>query len=87
MAEKQRTFKVGDRLTLTDISTLPEGSWVVRETMQFVRAVDGKSITSITPIDGGVLPTQRIPNNFTVIYAGHPQIEKSTAVQDVMNTL
>ncbi len=82
-----RTFKVGDKLILNDISLAPEGAWVVRETMQFLRAVDGKSITSITPIEGSTLPTQHMLERFTLIYAGTPTIEKSLAVKDVFNTL
>ncbi len=87
MPENRVPFKIGDKLTLSDISLAPEGAWVVRETMQFLRTVDGKSITSITPIEGATFPTQKTMDRFTLVYAGPATIEKSTALSHVFNTL
>jgi len=82
-----QSYKTGDKVFLKDIADAPEGSWVVRETMQFLRAQAGHSIVSLTPIEGGALPVNRIPERFTLVYAGGAQIEKSAAVSDALNSL
>ena len=87
MADVRNPFKIGDRLILNDISFAPEGAWLVRETMQFLRAEDGKSITSITPVEGSVFPVEKVQEKFTLIYAGTPQVEKSIALKEVLNKL
>lgn len=82
-----QSYKIGDKIVLTDIATAPEGSWVVRETMQFLRAQAGHSIVSLTPIEGSVLPANRIPEKFTLVFAGTPQVEKSSACAEALNSL
>lgn len=82
-----QSYKIGDKIVLNDIATAPEGAWVVRETMQFLRAQAGHSIVSLTPIDGGVLPANRTPEKFTLVYAGSPQSEKTPACAEALNTL
>jgi hypothetical protein len=86
MPEPQ-SFKIGDRVTLTDIADAPDGAWVVRETMQFLRAQAGHSIVSLTPIEGGTVAVNKIPSRFTLVYAGPYQIEKSVGVADALNNL
>ncbi len=83
----QQMYKIGDRVVLKDLADAPEGSWVVRETMQFLRAQSGHSIMSLTPIDGGAIPVTRIPERFTLVYAGPHNVEKSAAVSDALNNL
>ncbi len=80
-------YKIGDKIVLNDIATAPEGSWIVRETMQFLRSQAGHSIISLTPVEGGVLPVNRIPDKFTLVYAGSHQVEKSTACAEALNSL
>ena len=82
-----QSYKIGDKIILNDIATAPEGSWVVRETMQFLRAQAGHSIVSLTPIEGGVVPVNRIPEKFTLVFAGAYQAEKSAACAEALNTL
>ncbi len=80
-------YKIGDELRLTDITAIPDGAWIVRETMQFVRRQGGDQLTSITPIEGSRLPGGKMSRDFTAIYAGGPTVEKSTAIQNVFNLL
>ncbi len=80
-------YHVGDRLVLRDLSDTPEGSWLCRETMQFIRAKDGKSIVSITPIEGATLPVGKIPNEFTLVYAGDFSVEKTGGYSQALNHL
>ncbi len=87
MADVRSPFKIGDKLILNDISFAPEGAWLVRETMQFLRAEDGKSIISITPVEGSAFPVEKVQEKFTLIYAGPPQVEKSFALKGVFNSL
>ena len=82
-----QSYKIGDKIVLNDIATAPEGAWVVRETMQFLRAQSGHSIVSLTPIEGGTVPVNRIPEKFTLVFAGSPQTEKSSACAEALNTL
>lgn len=82
-----QSYKIGDKVVLNDIATAPEGSWVVRETMQFLRAQAGHSIISLTPIDGGTLPVSKLPDKFTLVFAGSHQAEKSTAIAEALNCL
>jgi hypothetical protein len=83
----QQSYKIGDKLIFRDLADVPEGSWVVRETMQFVRAQSGHSIVSCTPIEGAGLPVNKIPDRFTLVYAGGHQVEKSAAIADALNSL
>jgi hypothetical protein len=83
----QKSYKIGDKLVFHDLADIPEGSWVVRETMQFIRAQAGHSIVSCTPIEGATLPGTRIPERFTLVFAGGYQAEKSAAVSDALNAL
>lgn len=87
MADQQRSYNLGDKLILKDISQAPEGAWVVKETMQFLRAQDGKSVISLTPIEGGSYPVNRTPDRFTLVYAGPLNVEKSIAVTTAFNHL
>jgi hypothetical protein len=82
-----QSYKIGDKIVLNDIATAPEGSWIVRETMQFLRAQAGHSIVSLTPIEGGVVPGNRVPDKFTLVYAGSYQAEKSAACTEALNAL
>jgi len=82
-----QTYKVGDKLIFTDLADVPEGAWVVRETMQFIRAQAGHSIVSCTPIQGASLPSNRIPERFTLVYAGNHSVEKSAGIADALNSL
>ena len=82
-----QSFKIGDKITLNDLADAPEGSWIVRESMQFMRAQSGHSIISLTPIEGGTVPADKTPDRFTLVYAGNPKVEKSSAVAEALNTL
>lgn len=82
-----QSYKIGDKVIVNDIATAPEGSWVVRDTMQFLRAQAGHSIISLTPIEGGILPVSKLPEKFTLVFAGSLQAEKSSACADAMNSL
>ena len=82
-----QSYKIGDKVIVNDIATAPEGSWVVRETMQFLRAQAGHSIVSLTPIEGSTLPVSRLPEKFTLVFAGTHQAEKSTACAEALNAL
>jgi hypothetical protein len=82
-----QSYRIGDKIVLSDIATAPEGSWVVRDTMQFLRAQSGHSIVSLTPIEGGMLPVNKLPEKFTLVYAGSPQAEKSIACAEALNNL
>ena len=83
----QQTYRVGDKLIFADLADVPEGSWVVRETMQFIRAQSGHSIISCTPIQGASLPSNKIPDRFSLVYAGGYNVEKSAAIADALNQL
>jgi hypothetical protein len=83
----QQTYRVGDKLIFQDLADVPDGAWVVRETMQFIRAQAGHSIVSCTPIQGASLPSGRIPDKFTLVYAGNHNVEKSAAIADALNSL
>ena len=80
-------YKIGDKVIVNDIATAPEGSWIVRETMQFLRAQAGHSIVSLTPIEGSAIPVSRLPEKFTLVFAGTYQAEKSTACAEALNAL
>jgi hypothetical protein len=82
-----QSYKIGDKVTLKDIANAPEGSWIVRETMQFLRTQTGHPIASLTPIEGGSMPANRTPERFTLVYAGNAHLEKSAAVSDALNCL
>ncbi len=81
-------YQIGTKLTVTDIASAPEGSWVVRENMLFLRAKEGHSIVSLTPIeDSTPVVTNKTPDKYTLIYAGPFNAEKSTAVASALNAL
>jgi len=82
-----QTYKIGDKIILKDIADTPEGSWLLRKTMQFLRAKSGHSIMSLTPVEGGSIPVNHIPDRFTSVYARTPSVEKSAAVTDALNCL
>jgi len=86
MAENQ-TYKIGDRVSLTDLADAPEGSWLIRETMQFMRAQAGHSIVSLTPIEGTNIPVTKNVDRFTLVYAGNSHVEKTFAVAEALNCL
>ena len=86
MPEPQ-SYKLGDKVHITDLADTPEGAWVIRETMMFLRAQSGHSIISLTPIEGSTVPVNKLPNRFTLVYAGPFQVEKSFAVADALNCL
>ncbi len=82
-----QTYKIGDKLYVKDLADCPEGSWIVRETMQFLRAQSGHSIISLTPVEGSAVPANRTPERFTLVYAGSHNIEKSAGIADALNSL
>jgi hypothetical protein len=81
------SHKIGDKLYTSDIAEAPEGSWVVRETMQFLRAKSGHSIVSLTPIEDSNFPVNKTTSRFTLVYAGSPTVEKSSAIAEALNSL
>ncbi len=84
---EQKLFKVGDRIVVNDLNNLPEGSWLIKETMQFARAKSGHSILSLTPVEGATIPVETCPDNFTAVYAGHITEQKQSAITQALNAL
>ncbi|MBI4548427.1 MAG: hypothetical protein HY707_10625 [Ignavibacteriae bacterium] len=81
------SYKIGDKIMLNDIADAPEGAWVIRETMQFLRTQAGHSIVSLTPIERSSLPVNKTTDRFTLVYAGGSTAEKSIAVAEALNAL
>jgi hypothetical protein len=87
MADLER-YEVGNIITVADMASAPEGSWVVRESMFFLRAKSGHSIVSLTPIeDATPVFANKTPEKFTLVYAGPFNTEKTTAVAAALNAL
>ncbi|TAK53015.1 MAG: hypothetical protein EPO24_14905 [Bacteroidetes bacterium] len=84
---EQKQHSVGDQIVINDLAKTPEGSWVVKETMQFLRAQAGHSIVSITPIENGKPAVDRLSDRFTIVYAGDYQAPKSSAIATALNSL
>lgn len=84
---EQRKFKIGDQIVVNDLHNLPEGSWLIRETMQFARAKSGQSLLSLTPIEGASFPVDICPTNFTAVYAGQNTVQKQLAITQALNSL
>jgi hypothetical protein len=84
---QNRGYKSGDKLVLEDLAKIPEGSWLCEETMQFIRAKDGDSIISLTPVANAKLPVEKSPERFTLVYAGNVNAEKTHAIADALNSL
>jgi len=83
-----RQYEVGNFISVKDIASAPEGCWVVREAMFFLRAKAGHSIVSLTPIEGATpVFTNRTPDQFTLIYAGPFNVEKTVAVAAALNAI
>lgn len=84
---QNRGHRIGDKLIVNDLTNVPEGSWLCEETMQFIRAKDGHSIISVTPVEKAQLPSDKAPEKFTLVYTGSYNVEKTHAIADALNTL